>query len=85
MTGVRVLGICTLSIPVGSVLDAVLDPVVTLLGTLLNGVGGIVDAIIDPLLQALGIQIGSATVTMNAVSVDQPRILSTEVPAAASP
>ncbi|MGB0220088.1 MAG: pilus assembly protein TadG-related protein [Sinimarinibacterium flocculans] len=76
--------VCTLSIPVGSVLDAVLNPVVALLGTLLNGVGGIVDAIIDPLLQALGIQVGSATVTMNAVSVDQPRIISTEVPAAGS-
>ncbi|MES0874792.1 pilus assembly protein TadG-related protein [Sinimarinibacterium thermocellulolyticum] len=77
----RVLGNCTLSIPVDSILDVVLNPVVTLLGTLLNGVGGIADAIIDPLLQALGIRIGSATVTMNAVSVDQPRIISTEVPA----
>lgn len=67
-------------IPVGDILDAVLAPVLTLLGNLLTGVGGIVDAILDPLLEALGIQLGTATVTMNTVSIDQPRLVSTAVP-----
>lgn len=68
--------VCIVQIPVGTILDAVLDPVVALLGVVLNGVGGIVDALLDPLLQALGIQLGSATVTMTAVSLDQPHIVS---------
>lgn len=74
--------VCTLQVQVGAVVDAVLNPVVSLLGTLLNGVGGIVDAIIDPLLKALGLNIGSATVTMTAVSIDQPEVISMELPAA---
>jgi uncharacterized membrane protein len=76
---VKVL-VCVVSIPVGSIVDAVLTPVKSLLGTVLSGVGGIVDAVLDPLLQALGIKLGSATVTMNTVSIDQPHLVSTEVP-----
>src|SRR3546814_18914173 len=56
--------VCTLSVPVGSIVDAVLTPVKSLLGTVLSGVGGIVDTVLDPLLQALGIKLGSATVTL---------------------
>lgn len=67
-------------IPVGDIVDAVLTPVKSLLGTVLSGVGGIVDVVLDPLLQALGIKLGSATVTMNTVSIDQPHIVSTAVP-----
>lgn len=69
-------------IPVGDIVDAVLTPVKSLLGTVLSGVGGIVDAVLDPLLQALGIKLGSATVTMNTVSIDQPHLVSTAVPGA---
>lgn len=78
----RILGICTLSIPSGDIVNAVLDPVRTLLGSVLSGVGGIVDAVLDPLLRMLGIRIGSATVTMNTVSIDQPKLVSTALPAA---
>ena len=72
--------ICTLSIPVGSILDAVLDPVTAVLGALLTGVGGILDAVLDPLLSALGLNVGSATVTMGAVVLDQPHLVSTSLP-----
>src|SRR3546814_3884778 len=72
--------VCTLSVPVGSIVDAVLTPVKSLLGTVLSGVGGIVDTVLDPLLQALGIKLGSATVTMNTVSIDQPHLVSTALP-----
>lgn len=69
-------------IPVGDIVDAVLTPVKSLLGTVLSGVGGIVDVVLDPLLQALGIKLGSATVMMNTVSIDQPHLVSTAVPGA---
>src|SRR3546814_12089390 len=68
--------VCTLSVPVGYIVDAVLTPVKSLLGTVLSGVGGIVDTVLDPLLQALGIKLGSAKVTMNTVSIDQPPLVS---------
>ncbi len=74
--------VCTLSVPVGSIIDSVKNPVVSVLGTVLGATGGIVDGIIDPLLEALGIQIGTARVTMTAISVDQPAIISMELPAA---
>lgn len=72
--------VCVVNVQVGSIVDAVLTPVKSLLGTVLSGVGGIVDAILDPLLQALGIKLGSATITMNTVSIDQPKIVSTAIP-----
>lgn len=66
--------VCTLSVPIDSILNAVLGPVTTVLTTALSGVGGIVDALLDPLLETLGIKLGSATVFMQSVTTDQPRI-----------
>lgn len=63
-------------IPIGSIADAVLDPVVDLLGTVLASTGTLVDGILDPLLEALGVRLGSATVTMATVSIDQPHLVS---------
>ncbi|MGH8443820.1 MAG: hypothetical protein ACREVL_01080, partial [Solimonas sp.] len=77
--------VCVISIPVGAIVDAVLTPVKGLLNAVLGGVGGLVDGILDPLLNLLGIKLGSATVIMNTVSIDQPRIVSTAVPALSSP
>jgi uncharacterized membrane protein len=76
-TQLCVVGIC---IPLGQVLDAVLTPVILLLQGILTGVGGLVDVILDPLLELLGVRLGSATVTVNAVSVEPPRIVSTALP-----
>ncbi|MEQ1439775.1 hypothetical protein AAG565_10445 [Fontimonas sp. SYSU GA230001] len=76
----KVLGICTLSIPVGNILDAVLNPVVALLGTILSPTGALVDSLLDPLLKLLGVEIGSATVTMNTVAIDSVRIISMDLP-----
>ncbi len=76
-TQVCVLFIC---LPIGNIVDSVVGPVVAGLTPVLSGLLGIVDGVVDPLLQTLGVELGVATVTMNAVSIDQPRILSTEVP-----
>lgn len=69
-------------IPVGEILDAVLDPVVALLGAILSPTGALVDSLLDPLLQMLGIHLGSATVTMNTVAIDAPRVVSMDLPPA---
>ncbi|WP_091535348.1 hypothetical protein [Fontimonas thermophila] len=76
----KVLNVCTLSIPVGSLLNAVLNPVVALLGSILSPTGALVDSLLDPLLDMLGIDVGSATVTMNTVTVDTPRLVTTALP-----
>lgn len=67
--------VCTLSVPVDSIVNAVVTPVRTLLNTVLSGVGGIVDALLDPLLNALGIRLGNATVIMQSVTTDQPTVV----------
>jgi uncharacterized membrane protein len=69
--------VCTLTIPLDSILNAVLGPVRIVLGAALSGVGGLVDALLDPLLDALGIRVGSATVIMQSVTTAQPVIIST--------
>lgn len=70
----RLLGVCTLSIPIDSILGAVIDGTEAALGAVLGGVGGLVDGLLDPLLETLGIKLGSATVIMQSVTTDQPRI-----------
>lgn len=67
-------------LPVGDILDVVLDAVTAVLQPILTGVGGIVDALLDPLLKLLGVQVGNATVTMYSVSVAPPHLVTTEVP-----
>jgi uncharacterized membrane protein len=67
--------VCTLSVPVDTIVNAVLTPVRTLLNTALSGVGGLVDALLDPLLNALGVRVGSATVIMQSVTTDQPTVV----------
>lgn len=69
-------------VPVGEILDAVLDPVVALLGAILSPTGELVDNLLDPLLEMLGIDIGSATVTMNTVAIDTVRVVSMDLPPA---
>lgn len=71
-----------LCMPVSDILDAVLDPVVALLGSILAPTGALVDSLLDPLLQMLGVQLGAATVTMNTVAIDSVRIVSMELPPA---
>lgn len=68
-----------LCVPVGDILDAVLDPVVALLGTILAPTGALVDSLLDPLLQLLGVQLGTATVVMNTVALDTVHLVSMEV------
>lgn len=68
--------VCTLSVPVDSIVDAVLTPTRALLDTVLSSAGGLVDGLLDPLLNALGIKVGSATVIMQSVTTAQPVVVS---------
>ena len=70
-------------VPLSGLLDPLLAGVSAVLGPLLTGVGGIVDTLLDPLLNALGIQIGGATVTLHAVEIPQPRVVTTVFASAA--
>jgi len=71
---------------VSGLLSGILNTLITaisdLLGPILTGVGGIVDAILDPLLHLLGVESGQATVIMDTVMVDEPHLVSIEVPVA---
>ena len=67
--------VCTLQIPVDTIVNAVLTPVRSVLSAALSGVGGIVDALLDPLLNALGVRLGSGTVIMQSVTTDQPMVV----------
>ncbi len=60
-----------------------LNGIVGLLNPLLNLVNGLTTALVDPLLALLGIQLGTATVTMNAVQTGQPTLISTCLPGTA--
>jgi hypothetical protein len=63
-----------------SLANTLVSAVTSLLGPLLANVGGLVDVILDPLLQILGLQVGKATVIMDAVTVGQPYIVTTALP-----
>lgn len=76
-TGGGLLGI------LGGVVASLLDGIVNLLNPLLALVNGLTTALIDPLLALLGIQLGTATVTMNAVQTGQPILVSTCLPGTA--
>lgn len=52
----------------------------TLLAPLLNIVNGLGASTIDPLLANLGLRLGTATVTVHAVTVDQPALVTTSFP-----
>jgi len=81
----RVLGICTVPLNLGPVLNAVLSTVSTVLSPILTGLGAVLDTLVDPLLQTLGIRVGSAVVTMNVVTVDNPSVVTKDVPGEAAP
>lgn len=66
-------------LPISGLLDPILSTVTGALGGVLTGVGGVVDGLLDPLLNALGVQVGSATVTLQAVEMPQPEVVSTAV------
>ncbi|WP_420426555.1 pilus assembly protein TadG-related protein [Algiphilus sp.] len=63
----------------GLVADIV-DAVFAVLQPLLDLINGLVLSLVEPLLEILGVQLGTAEVTMNTVSVGQPRLISTAVP-----
>lgn len=69
-----VLFVC---VPLSGLLDPLLAGASAVLGAVLTGVGGVVDALLDPLLNALGVQVGGATVTLHAVEIPQPRVVTT--------
>lgn len=73
-TGSGLIG--ALSGLVADILDAILGT----LQPLLDLVNGLVLSLVEPLLEILGIQLGTAEVTMNTVSIGQPRLITTEVP-----
>ena len=75
-TQLCVLFVC---LPISGLLDPILSVVTGTLGAVLSGVGGIVDALLDPLLNALGVQVGGATVTLQAVEMPQPAVVNTVV------
>ncbi|WP_162932129.1 TadG family pilus assembly protein [Solimonas sp. K1W22B-7] len=81
----KILGICTIPLNLGPVLDTVLNLVSGVLAPVLSALGAVLDAVLDPLLQSLGIRLGSATVTMNVVTVAQPSVVSKDVPADTTP
>lgn len=58
---------------VGSIVNSVNTVILAPLLTLVNSLA---TALINPLLQLLGVQLGTATVTMEAVTVNQPQIIS---------
>lgn len=64
----------------GGLVASVVSGVQGLVQGLLNFVNGLVASTIDPLLQALGVRTGTATVTMQSVTVDQPVIVSVCLP-----
>ena len=62
-------------------LTALLDPLVSLLNTLLIGpLTSILDAVLNPLLNLLGLQVGSATVLMNSVTTGPSVVVTTRIP-----
>ena len=63
----------------GTVVDSINDLLNEVLAPLVNDLA---DLVINPLLGALGVGLGSAELTLQAVSVAQPRIISQEFPAA---
>ncbi|MBA4284126.1 MAG: hypothetical protein C0434_01155 [Xanthomonadaceae bacterium] len=77
-TGTGLVGILT------GVVSNLLTGIVNLLNPLLNLVNGLTTALVDPLLSLLGIQLGTATVTMNAVQTGQPQLVSTCLPGTAA-
>lgn len=68
----------------GLVADIV-DAITSVLQPLLDLINGLVLSLVEPLLEILGIQLGTAEVTMNTVSIGQPRLITTEVPVLPAP
>jgi len=68
---------------VGSLSGLVVDITNSITGVvqpLLDLINGLVLSLVEPLLEILGVQLGTAEVTMNTVSIGQPRLITTEVP-----
>ncbi len=73
-TGGRLVGV------LGGLISNLLNGIVALLNPLLAIVNTLTTALVDPLLALLGIQLGTATVTMNAVQIGQPILVNTCLP-----
>lgn len=65
---------------VATLVSSLLSAVTTVLQSLLTLVNGLLAGLINPLLSALGIQLGTATTTMDLVTVGQPYIVTTALP-----
>ncbi len=63
-------------------LSNLLTVVTNIVQPLLNLVNGLASSLINPLLSALGLQLGTATVWMETVTIGQPTIVTTAVPPA---
>lgn len=64
----------------GGLISNLLNGIVALLNPLLAIVNTLTTTLVDPLLALLGIQLGTATVTMNAVQIGQPILVNTCLP-----
>ena len=78
-TGSSQLCVLLTCVSLSSLLDPLLAGVNAVLGPLLTSAGGLVDSVLDPLLNALGVQVGGATVTLHAVEIPQPKMVTTDV------
>jgi len=69
---------------VGALVSGLLNPVLALISNLVQGllglVNGLATTVINPLLSALGLQLGTATTTMDFVTVGSPVIVTTALP-----
>lgn len=66
----------------GALLNDLVEGLLGLVNPLLNLVNGLLASLVTPLLNLLGIQLGQATVIMDAVSVDRPARVSNCLPGA---
>ncbi|HZR34226.1 MAG TPA: hypothetical protein VFA75_02545 [Nevskia sp.] len=63
-----------------SLVSTLVDTLKTTLNGLLSLINGLLASVINPLLNLLGLQLGSATLIMNSVTVAPPVIVSTDLP-----
>ena len=81
-SSICILFIC---VPVSGLLNPLLTGVTSTLSPILTGTGELVDTLLNPLLQLLGLQVGTATVVMQGVTVARPAITTECLPGFALP
>lgn len=65
---------------VSTLVSGLLSAVTTVLQAVLSVVNGLLSSVVNPLLSALGLQLGTATTTMDSITIGQPVIISTALP-----